>query len=106
MKTIDWNAVYAIGALALTLGSMIAAVAWRMSRRFTRIDGKLDHFAWGQRSLTQNTRKLFRLHDRRLTLLEHSGPRPAPSGFAQSGDNPYCRFPIVSDLSRPETPTA
>ena len=43
MKTIDWNAVYAIGALGGMLAGMIWGLAWKMSG-LHRIDGKLDRW--------------------------------------------------------------
>ena len=106
MKTIDWNAVYAIGALGGMLAGMIWGLAWKMSGRFTRIDGKLDRVGRGQRALCRHVRELFTLHEERIGLLEDRLPagnpdphRPAAfgGGLSQSPrasatrGTPWCR---------------
>jgi hypothetical protein len=99
---VDWNAVYAIGAL----GVMLGGIAWRMSRRFSRLEGKVDLVARGQRHL----RRLFGLHDRRLRALEQgpSAPPSLPGPFAAGaeGEIRYRRFPVVEGFGRAATSAA
>ncbi len=111
MKTIDWNAVYAIGALGGMLAGMIWGLAWKMSGRFTRIDGKLDRVGRGQRALRRHVRELFTLHEERIGLLEDRLPagnpdphRPAAFGGGLESiaeGQRYPRYPVVQGFAPP-----
>ena len=71
---IQWEAVYAIGALAF----MLAGVAWRMSKRFTRIEGKVDLVGRSQRRLRRKVGDLFCLHGCASIPLEDRLPAGNP----------------------------
>jgi hypothetical protein len=91
-QNVDWNAVYAIGALGLAICGMLAGIAWRMSHRFTRLDDGVRQVSRGQRRAWRKIRE----HGERLQALELRQPEPRPpvvqgpwtSGYVQGDFNP------------------
>ena len=98
---IQWEAVYAIGDLAF----MLAGVAWRMSKRFTRIEGKVALVGRSQRRLRRKVGNLFCLHGARLDSLEDrlpaGNPDPhRPAAFGGHGLRLNRRGPALPALPR------
>ena len=111
MKTIDWNAVYAIGALGGMLAGMIWGLAWKISGHFARIDGKLDRVGRGQRALRgtsanslrsmRSASACWRIGCRRAIRIR-TGRRPSAAASSSIAEGQrYPRYPVVQGFAPP-----